>query len=121
MAVKVNLSDGAQQLAVSSADKVVHSNANRSAITAFSIYNTLAINVSFTVYESPDDTSAAGEPIAQKTIGPVGGQDDSVDIPEVIGQGYAANQRVIIVINTAGVVLGDLLANLTFTTYTGES
>lgn len=121
MAVQVNLSDGVQQLAASAADKVAHNKTDRTGITAFSIFNTLAINVSFTVYESPDNTSAAGEKIAQKTVGPVGGQDDSVDIPEVIGQGYAADIRVIVVIDTAAVSLGELLANVTYTKYTGES
>lgn len=121
MAVKVNISSGVQQLAASTADKSVHSQAVRTAITAFSIYNTLAINVNFTVYESPDGTSAAGEPVANITLGPVGAEDDSVDVPEVIGQGYAATIQLIVVINTAAVSLGELLAKVTYSQFTGDS
>ena len=121
MAVKVNLSSGVQQLAASAADKVVHNETNRTAITAFSIYNTLAINVSLTVYQSPDNTSAAGEPVANHTLGPTGSEDDSIDIPEIIGQGFLANRRVIVVINTGAVSLGDLLASVTFSQFTGDS
>jgi hypothetical protein len=121
MAVKVNLSSGVQQLAASAADKSVHNQVVRSAITAFSLYNTLAINVSLTVYESPNGTSASGEPVANLTLGPVGSEDDSIDVPEVIGQGYDADIQLIVVINTAAVSLGELLAKLTYTQFTGDS
>lgn len=121
MAVKVNLSDGVQQLAASTNDQSVHSQAVRTAITAFSIYNTTTINVNLTVYESPDGTSASGEPVANITLGPTGGEDDSVDIPEVIGQGYAADIQIIVVINTAAILLGELLASVTYSQFTGDS
>lgn len=121
MAIKVNLSSGVQQLAASTDDKSVHEQAVRTAVTAFSIYNTLEFNVNLTIYASPDSTSAAGEPVADITLGPTGSEDDSVDVPEVIGQGYAAGIQLIVVINTAGVLLGELLASVTFSQFTGDS
>lgn len=121
MAVRVGLTDGVQQLGASTDDTVVHNQTNRTAISAFNIYNSTANNVELTVYDSPDDTSASGEERANFTIGPKGFADDALDVNEVIGQGYAANTRIIVVVNTAGIVAGDLTTKLTYTVYTGNS
>lgn len=121
MAVRVGLSDGVQELGASAADVVVHNKTTRTVISAFSIFNTTANNVDLSVYDSPDDTSASGEEIANFTMGPKGAADDELDVNAAIGQGYAANQRCIVVINTAGIAAGGLNTKLTYTEYTGNS
>ncbi len=64
---------------------------NRIAITAFSVHNTTAGSITIDVYESPDTTSAAGKRIAQYAVG----ANASVDVVEVIGQGYTVGQNII--------------------------
>lgn len=98
-------------------DTVVFDFTNRIAVSAFSIHNTLTANRTVSVYASPNLTSASGKRVAVYNFGP----DDSFDINEVIGQGYAAQENVIVVQDTAGGVLGDLNFKLTYTNYTGGS
>lgn len=121
MAVRVNLTDGVQQLGASSADVVLHNQAVRTAINAFNLRNTLAVNVQVSIYDSPDDTSASGEKIAQLTMGPAGTLDETLDVIEAIGQAYTANIRIVGVIDTAGVSAGEVTAKITYTEYTGDS
>jgi len=66
---------------------------NRVAVTSFSIHNTTAGAVVVDVYESPDSTSAAGERIAQYSVG----ANSSIDVIECIGQGYIVGQNLIAV------------------------
>lgn len=117
MAIKGNTSAGIQQLGASSADTVLHNVANRTAITAFVIQNNFGANATVEIYSSPDGTSAAGELVADYTIA----DGESVHVEEVIGQGYAANRRIIAVVTTSSVLAGDLVSQITYTLYTGDS
>ena len=57
----------------------------RQAVSAFSLHNTTVATITVTIYESPDLTSASGDQVAVHAVPP----GDSVDVVEVIGQGYA--------------------------------
>lgn len=117
MAIYSNKTEGVQDLAASSADKVLHNQANRTAITGFSIFNESGANAAVDIYESPDNTSASGTKRATYTIA----DDESVDIIEFIGQGMKADIRIIAVVTTGGLVAGDLNSKITYTEYTGSS
>jgi hypothetical protein len=121
MAVRVNLTDGVQQLGASSADVSLHNKTVRTAINAFNLRNTLATNVQVSIYDSPDATSAAGEKIAQLTLGPAGSLDETLDVVEAIGQAYAATIQIVAVVDTAGVLAGEVTGKITYTQYTGDS
>ena len=43
------------------------------------------------------------------------------EVPEGIGQGYAGGIHLIVVIKAAGLVMGELLASVTFSQFTGDS
>lgn len=85
---------------------------NRIAITAFSIHNTTAVSVTVDIYESPDLTSASGKRVAQYAVG----ANASVDVAEVIGQGYVVGENIIAVGSAVGTN-----ARYTFTDYTNAS
>ena len=84
----------------------------RVAVSAFSLYNDTAGNVTVDIYESPDLTSASGEKVAQYVVA----ANSSEDVIECIGQGYAINQNLIAVGDLVGVN-----AKVTVTEYTGSS
>lgn len=84
----------------------------RIAVTASSLHNTNASARTVTVYESPNLTSASGTEIAVYDIGGFA----SVDIEEIIGQGYAVGRNIIAKASATGVV-----AVSTVTQYDGGS
>jgi hypothetical protein len=84
----------------------------RIAITAANLHNTDALSRTVTIYESPNLTSASGKEVAVYAIGPAA----SVDIEEIIGQGYAVGRNIIAKASGTGVV-----AVSTVTQYDGGS
>lgn len=72
----------------------------RIAVTACSLHNTTAAAITVTLWESPDLTSASGDEIAVYAIG----GDESVDVEEIIGQGYAVGRNIIAQGSGVGVV-----------------
>ena len=73
---------------------------DRIAVTACSLHNTDAAARTVTLWESPNLTSASGTEIAVYDIGP----DESVDVGEIIGQGYAVGRNIIAQGSGTGVV-----------------
>lgn len=72
----------------------------RIACTAMSLHNTdAAANITVTLYESPNLTSASGKEIAVYRLGPF----SSADVNEVIGQGYAVGRNIIAKASATGV------------------
>jgi hypothetical protein len=69
----------------------------RVGVTAASVHNTTGANRVLTLWESPNLTSASGSVIAEYTVLP----DSSVDIQEVLGQGYE-NTNIIAQASSAG-------------------
>ena len=117
MTIRGNLSVGVQELGATDADVSVHNNANRTAVTGFSVFNNSGINAAFEVFESPDGTSASGEIVASYILA----DQESCDVIECIGQGYSAGAQLVVVVTTATISAGELNAKLTFTVYTGAS
>lgn len=72
----------------------------RIAVTASVLHNTDAASRTVTIWESPNLTSASGTEIAVYDIGP----DESADIEEIIGQGYAVGRNIIAQASGTGVV-----------------
>lgn len=72
----------------------------RIAVTASSLHNTNAASRTVTIWESPNLTSASGTEIAVYDIGP----DESADIEEIIGQGYAVGRNIIAQASGTGVI-----------------
>lgn len=116
MAILGNLTSGAQDLNAVSVDTVLHSISNRTAVVAFSIFNTQASERTIDIYESPDDTSASGTRISTYTMQ----EGDSAIVIESIG-GFSAGSRIIGVQTTGGASSGDLNAKITYTEYTDGS
>lgn len=122
MAVRVNLTDGVQQLNATGVDTTAHNDANnRTSVSAWSLFNSTPLNVELTVYDSPDATSGNGEQVANFIMGPKGAADDSIDVNEVIGQAFRPNRFLIIVVDTVGILAGEVVSKLTYTEYTGSS
>jgi hypothetical protein len=71
----------------------------RIAVTACVLHNTNAASRTVTLWESPNLTSASGTEIAVYSIGP----DQSVDVEEIIGQGYAVGRNIIAQASGVGV------------------
>lgn len=71
----------------------------RIAVTACVLHNTNAAARTVTLWESPNLTSASGVEIAVYVIGP----DESVDVEEIIGQGYAVGRNIIAQASGTGV------------------
>lgn len=113
MAIKGNIGQPALDLAV--ADTVVLDFTDRVAVTTLSLFNKSGAARVVTVFESPDLTSAAGKQIAVHTLATM----TSVDIVEVIGQGYTPAQNIITTVDTGST--GDVNAKLTYIQYTGSS
>lgn len=84
----------------------------RIAVTAAILHNTDPASRTVTVYESPNLTSASGKEVAVYAIGP----GSSVDVEEIIGQGYAVGRNIIAKATGTGVV-----AVSTVTQYDGGS
>lgn len=81
--------------------------------TAMSLHNTSAsLNTTVTLYSSPNLTSASGKEVAVYSIGPL----SSVDVNEIIGQGYPVGRNIIAKSNNLGVNIMS-----TVTTYDGGS
>lgn len=83
----------------------------RYAIGAFSLHNTTAAAVTVTVFTSPNLTSASGKRVASYSV--PGNQ--SVDVVELIGQGFPIATNVIAVGSGVGVN-----ATASITQYDGE-
>jgi hypothetical protein len=84
----------------------------RIAVTACVLHNTNAAARTVTLWESPNLTSASGTEIAVYEIGP----DESADVEEILGQGYAVGRNIIAQASGVGVV-----AVSTITQYDGGS
>lgn len=111
MSIKGNVGIGS--IAVAAADTTIYqpvSPVQRYAISAFSLHNTNAANVTVTVFNSPNLTSASGVRNASYTIAP----NQSVDVIELIGQGFATGRNIIAVGSLTGVN-----ATMSVTTYDG--
>lgn len=109
MAIRGNIS--APPIAVIAGDTTilapVTATIERVAVSGFSLHNNFAGNITVTVYESPNLTSASGIAVARYSLA----QDESVDVNECIGQGYV--QNIIAVASGVGVN-----AKISYTTYT---
>lgn len=122
MAVRVNLTNGIGISAATGVDEPVHNDPiNRTSVSAWALFNESDVNVELTIYDSPDATSAAGAPVANFTMGPKGRADDSRDVNEVIGQAYNAGRFIIMVVDTVGLLGGEIVSKITYTEYTGDS
>jgi hypothetical protein len=109
MAIRGNV--GLAPISVIAGDTIilepVSGDIERVAVSGFSLHNTFAGNITVTVYESPDLTSASGISVAKYVLA----QDESVDVNECIGQGYVRN--IIAVASGVGVN-----AKVSYTEYT---
>lgn len=83
----------------------------RKLLTAFSIHNTTATAIEVTLWESPNTTSASGDQIAVYSIA----GNTSIDVQEIIGQGYDDSRYIIAQGDAAG-----CNRVVTFTEYTDE-
>lgn len=120
MAVRSGIGINVQDLAASASDAVILPDlgaGNRAMVTGLSIYNTTGGNAVVEIYESPDNTSAAGTLVATLTIATA----SSEQPVECIGQGYAAGRRLVAVVTTGGLSAGDLTAKVTYTLYNAGS
>ena len=101
MAIRSNV--GLEVITVSTSDTVLLEPADpveRVSVTAFSLHNTsTTTNITVTIWESPDATSASGERVAIYRIAPGG----SVSVIEVIGQGYEQGRNLVAQASAAGV------------------
>ena len=116
MSIKGNVGQALVDLAAFGNDTVILDFADRVAVSALSIHNTTAASREIYFFESTDQTSANGERIAVHTLA----GEASVDVGEIIGQGYSSTQNIIAVVQTTG-ALGDVNAKLSYTQYTGTS
>lgn len=116
MSIKGNVGQAVLGLAAFGDDSTVIDFSDRVAITAMSLHNTVATDRTVHFFESPDTTSASGTRIAVHTL-PAG---ESVDLGEIIGQGYLPTQNIIAVVQTVGIA-DDLNVKLTYILYTGSS
>ena len=100
MAIKSNV--GVPLVSIAATDTTVLNPAapvERIAVTASSLHNTNAASRTVTIWESPNLTSASGNRIAVYSIGP----NESADIEEIIGQGYAVGRNIIAQASGVGV------------------
>jgi hypothetical protein len=111
MSIRGNIGIGS--VSIAAADTTIYdppSTVERYAISAFSVHNTTAAAVTVSVYNSPDLTSAAGVRNAFYSIP----ANQSVDIVELIGQGFLSSRNIIAVGGAVG-----LRATMSVTTYDG--
>lgn len=113
MSIKGNIGQPALDLAT--ADTAVLNFTDRVAATALSLFNKSAGSRVVTFFESPNLTSASGKQIAVYTLATM----TSVDVTEVIGQGYTAAQNIVTTVDTGST--GDVNAKLTYIQYTGSA
>lgn len=101
MAIRSNI--GLEVISVGTGDTTLLEPADpveRVSVTAFSLHNTSATtNITVTIWESPDATSASGVEVAICQIAPGG----SVSVIEVIGQGYEQGRNLVAQASAAGV------------------
>lgn len=117
MAIQVGLGAGPQPLAASGAVTDLHNMENRSQITRGVLQNTASSDAQVSIVVSVDNTVLGGEEIWKRTV-PAG---DSLLITSLIGAGIPADYHVLAVINTAGIGSGEVIADLTYTLFTGDS
>tara|TARA_R110000822_G_scaffold237625_2_gene368010 strand:- start:159 stop:515 length:357 start_codon:yes stop_codon:yes gene_type:complete len=118
MAVKIGQTAGAILLGATSADITIQNvAANRTLISAASLQNNAGLDVSISIYRSPDATSASGELVDVVAI-PDGGD---ADINAIIGQGLSLNEYIIAVVDTATVSAGAVISSVTYTDFTAGS
>ena len=117
MTIKGNIGNLVIDLDAVSTDTTIFDFDNRIAVTAFSLHNTEASDREVFFFESPDTTSGSGKRIASHVLG----AGESIDVGEIIGQGYESNMNIIAVQQTAGAASGDLNVKFTYTSYTGGS
>lgn len=86
----------------------------RAAVQTFVLHNPSGANVTITIFESPDETTASGTQVAEYILGP----DETADVFEVVGQSYASAlpQNLIAIADVVGAN-----ARLTITQYDGSS
>lgn len=111
MSIRGNVPIGT--VAVLAADTTIYdppSTVERYAISAFSLHNTTGAPVTVTIYNSPNLTSASGVRNAQYAVP----ANQSVDVIELIGQGFATTRNIIAVGSGVGVN-----ATMSVTTYDG--
>lgn len=120
MAIKSGISPDVIDLAAAASDTTLLAEAlnTRFAVTSLSIFNTTAsTQLAVDFYESPDGTSAAGKKFASYILE----GNTSIDVVEVIGQGFAQGQNLIGRQTTGGATAGQLNAKITYTSYTAGS
>lgn len=113
MSIKGNIGQPALDLAT--ADTVVLDFTDRVSVTALSLFNKSGASRVVKFFESPNLTSASGKQVAVYTLATMA----SVDVAEIIGQGYAAAQNIVTTVDTGST--GDVNAKLTYIQYTGSS
>lgn len=84
----------------------------RISVTACSLHNTNGAARTVTIWVSPNLTSVSGSKVAVYSIGP----NESVDVEEIIGQGYSVGRNIIAQASGVGVN-----ASSTVTQYDGGS
>jgi len=112
MTIKANIGQTLVQLnAVSvSTPLFIPGTGTRRVITAFSIHNVTAFDRAVDIQE--DGTEVAVYSIAA---------DSSIDVVEIIGQGYVAGVVITGTQTTGGAAASDLNAKITYTEYDGTS
>lgn len=113
MAIKSNVGIGVTDIGTT--DTTLYEPADpidRVAFTACSLYNDSGASRTVSIYESPNLTSASGELIATYILA----DDASEDVIEIIGQGYAQGENLIIKADATGCTF-----RATITEYTGGS
>lgn len=109
MTIKGNVGIGS--ISVLAADTTIYdppASVERYAVSAFSVHNTTGAAVTVSIYNSPDLTSASGVRNAQYAVP----ANQSVDIVELIGQGFSSSRNIIAVGSAIG-----LRATMSVTTY----
>lgn len=111
MTIKTGLGTGV--IAVLAADTTILAVTDRVTISASNCQNTTGATVSITFYISTDLTSAAGEEVATLSLS----AGESVDVGEIIGEGYAdaLPENIIAVGSAVGIN-----CTTTFTQYSGD-
>jgi len=91
--------------------------ANRTQVTAHNLKNNAAVEVQVTIYRSPTSQSAEGNPIDTVLIA----SGSAKDVSAIIGQGFAAGEFVVGVVDTVGIGLEKVVSSLTYTEFTEGS
>ena len=101
----------------SGGNTTLHTSVNRTQITAHNIQNNAVEEVSVSIYRSTSSNSADGDIIDTLIIA----AGSEKDVTALIGQGLAADEFIVGVVNTGGIGLGAVVSSLTYTEFTAGS